>query len=267
METKRFFFAMEIEAPWPGEFPKGRLLGVPARHLTLAFLGDVNHSALLEIIGKTPLPPLKTGFVGHFNKTVFLPFKHPRVVAWHADLLNKKQILTEYQKQFCDWLKSSGFEPAGYGRPWLPHVTLCRSRFDFDGWKKAFRPLPFIATKLVLYESKGSLQFEPKWSYELTLPIEKLADSVNTAYVLRGEDMESILLHARVALGFHDETFYHKIVSNQTLNNQTDLLNYLEKELHKIPGGDLVELKFEGGIIKRKDSLLECKMIVGEVGS
>ena len=77
MHTKHLFWGMEVHAPWPEKLPQGRLLDTEHRHLTLAFLGNVNPFQMQEALRTFPPPPFTLGFAATFDQCLFLPFLHP----------------------------------------------------------------------------------------------------------------------------------------------------------------------------------------------
>lgn len=63
----RLFFALGVEALWPQELPKGRLLDPNERHITLAFLGDVELKLLLSSLSEFPQPSFSEELTGTFD--------------------------------------------------------------------------------------------------------------------------------------------------------------------------------------------------------
>lgn len=135
MRTKRLFYAFSVEAPWPNSFPKARLLRSCDRHLTVAFLGNVEDSDVLTHI---PVPQLEIGIAGMFDRALFFT----NVASWHAECFESIRKLEQYSKELISWLEAKGYQPANPERPFLPHVTIGRKPFNVSEWKKAFTPLP-----------------------------------------------------------------------------------------------------------------------------
>src|SRR5262245_12710617 len=96
--TKRVFFGVEVEAPWPERLPPGRFLDEKHRHLTLAFLGDIPFAKLEALLPEVPRPTFHVGPVGHFDALELLPHRHPGVVAWHV-LWHRNNALELFQKE------------------------------------------------------------------------------------------------------------------------------------------------------------------------
>ena len=201
-EIKRVFFGCEVLAPWPDSLPHGRLLDAAHRHMTLAFLGETPYEILLKILPDFPKPPFTVGFAGHFDKCLFLPERHPHVVAWHVDYLEEQSPLLVFQKTLVEWLKHHDLNPRNSDREFLPHVTLCRSPFSPSLWRKAFVDLPMIIKDIHLYESVGNLKYEPLWSYPLTPPFEELEHTADIAFLVNGATIKQIHVHSQIALAF-----------------------------------------------------------------
>ena len=72
-EIKRLFFGVEVHAPWPSQLPSGRLLDETHRHLTLAFLGNIPYSSLMNHLDTFSIPPICVGSSGYFNSCLTLP--------------------------------------------------------------------------------------------------------------------------------------------------------------------------------------------------
>ena len=89
MEMKRLFLAMEVIAPWPEEFPEGRVFLETDRHITLVFLGNCDLPLTIQILQEFPDPGFQIGLAGIFDRPVFLPDFHPNTVGWHVRLLEK----------------------------------------------------------------------------------------------------------------------------------------------------------------------------------
>ena len=98
---KRFFLAFEVEAPWQEE-PPGRY--IKHRHLTIAFLGNVETSKIENILKNFEAPNFKVGPSGIFDKLLFLPKFLPRVVSYNIDWLSDKRV-SEYRETVLEFLK------------------------------------------------------------------------------------------------------------------------------------------------------------------
>ena len=262
-QMKRLFFGIEIHAPWPPHFPKGRLLDENHRHLTLAFLGNVDYEPLRELLNHFPKVSLKIGHVGYFDSCVVLPPSHPHVVAWHAHWLNEHSPIINFQKILSDWLTSHGYSLEK--RPWMPHVTLCRQPFDAHIWMKNFIPLPFYASSIHLYESVGHLQYVPLWSYPIKAPFEEINHTADMAFVIRGENLQQLYQHAFTALAFKAPEFiefFRPVDSFSHLDDIIMALNDILSRADRAIGCPLKAISFHGEIVPLQESLLQWEMIV-----
>lgn len=194
---KRAFFAFDLTAPWPDAYPKGRLITPENRHLTLAFLGDVDPKALRS----PPLPELTLGLVGKFDQCLFFPKHSPRVVAWNVSWLEPSDPFDAYVDTLATWLRARGLLP-DQKHPFHPHVTLARGDFDPKEWRRAFTPIPFMLTHLRLYESLGQSNYAPLWTHPLTPPIEDLDHTGDIGFLIRGTSYAQLYLHGAAALAF-----------------------------------------------------------------
>lgn len=197
----RLFFGFEIHAPWPEVLPPGRHLAPEARHITLAFLGEVDKESLLPYLDTIPKPPQEIGWQGHFSQTEFYPPRHPHVAAWGMQWHAKEDELHHYQKQLSAWLKELGFI-LKEGHPFNPHVTLCRSPFDQKEWREAFEPLPFYTGALNLYQSLGNSNYKSLWKIPVHPPFIEIEHTADIAYHIFGETEKDLFHSARLALSF-----------------------------------------------------------------
>lgn len=199
-ESQRLFFGVEVCAPWPEDLPSGRLLAEGSRHLTLAFLGFVHYEEVQALLAAIPKPNFRVGFAGQFDECLFLPSRHPNVVAWHVKWLEESGSLVRYQRELSDFLRANGFTVDA--REFLPHVTVARQPFDANRWLGSFQSLPLITSTIHLYESMGNLVYEPRWSLPVLLPFEELSHTADIAFRVHGESLDQLQLHAMVALSF-----------------------------------------------------------------
>lgn len=187
-ENKRLFFAFEVQALWPKDYPKGRIVDPAHRHLTIAFLGNVDWKKLELRLDQVPLPPIKVGIMGMFDKLLFLPPKRANVVSYHVKWLESFDFKT-YQHHMADWLTSIGLPIRLHKGGFLPHVTICRRPFSVREWEDSFEPTPLFISNFHLYESKPGLQYHPIWTHEILPPFDR-----ETAY---GENQEQLTLHLK----------------------------------------------------------------------
>jgi len=203
-EAHSFFFGLQAACPWPDPLPHGRCLQENDRHATLVFLGKIDPQPLFPHLAEFPAPPFKAGLAGIFDRYLFLPEHHPRVVCWHVDFSEALKALEEYQKHLMAWLKKLDIFKESHldEREWLPHVTIARSPFDCKAWAESFRPLPVIFTKIHLYESIGNLRYVPVWTLPLVAPWDEIEHTADMAMIVRGETLPQLYRHAQMALAF-----------------------------------------------------------------
>lgn len=260
---KRLFFAIETHAPWPSDFPKGRMLESSHRHLTLAFLGNIPFAPLLKLLDQFPKPPMRVGSAGYFDSCLPLPPRHPHVVAWHAKWWETNPPLHEFYSLLSQWLDSHHY--AIDHRPWKPHVTLCRQPFDPEAWKQAFKPLPFYTGSIHLYESKGNLNYIPIWSYPLQFPFEEIEHTADMAFLIHGETPLQLYHHAFAALAFKMPELLDYFMPGVAITELVDiivLLNAIICQADAAIGCPMKAVSFHGEISVQPDSLLQWEMIV-----
>ena len=263
-DIKRLFFGLSIEAPWPSEFPPGRLLEEPYRHLTLAFLGEIELSKILKILPSIPSFPQKIGFAGRFNQLLFLPPRHPHAVAWQIEWLLEGGQLDQYQQALTEWLKNSGV-PLSEKNSFLPHVTICRSPFDIKPWKKNFSPLPLFTTSLHLYESLGSSHYQSLWSHALIPPFEEIEHAADIAFQVIGESFQQLYLHASLAIAFNFPPFLDFIGPPQVISNLDRCVMALNETLSRLDvemGSPFKAISFHGDAEITENGLMKWEMIV-----
>ncbi len=198
---ERLFFAIDTICPWPEEFPEGRVLLEKDRHMTLAFLGETNATALMAALPKAPVPAFRIGLAGCFDEPLFLPVKHPRTAGWHVRLFEGEETFFLYRQQLVDWLVEAGFlhRPE---RDFLPHTTIARNPKNLSEWKDSFSSYPLYLRDIHLYRSLGRSRYESLWSYPILAPFEEVEHTADLAFLVRGKDWDSLYLHAGLALAF-----------------------------------------------------------------
>lgn len=200
VEKRRLFFGFEIEAPWPEGFPNGRLLDEKNRHLTLAFLGNVDPTPLMQALETIPRPPFKIGPVGVFDQFLALPKDQPRVASWHMRWLSAQDEIVDFHARLRVWLENLGFQMDQ--RPLLSHATIARAPFRVEEWEEAFTPLPFLITGFHLYESTGGLHYPSIWQLPLEKAFEEFEHTADIAFTIRAENLQQLYVHGATALSF-----------------------------------------------------------------
>lgn len=262
-EHKRLFFGWEVKAPWPDSLPIGRVLKEEHRHLTLAFLGKTDYLKIKEALLSFPCPHFKLGFVGQFDQCIFLPPKHPHVVAWHIAFPNSEPLLAQCAQNIIDWLQNEGFTP-DVRHPFYPHVTLARMPFNEKIWKKKFSPLPLFLKDLHLYESLGNSKYQSLWKYPLLPPFEEISHTADLAYWIRGKDYDALYLHAQFALAYAFPDllpFLKKKSGIPHLDEVIIALNELVAHVDQEMNCPFKAVSFHSHI-EEKDTILNWEMII-----
>ncbi len=261
---KRVFFAVEVKAPWPEHYPKGRLLDPEDRHATLAFLGEIPYQPLLQQLASDfPKPSFKVGLVGVFSRCLFLPPRHPNVVAWDVQWTEDHQALSEYRQAFLEWLRKLEYHPKEHEGDWLCHVTLCRKPFDYDGWKKSFKQLPLSVHGIHLYESLGHSKYQPIWSYPLISPFQEIEHTADIAFQINAENLTQLHRHAQTALAFRYPALI-PFMSQKVFDNHEDIIMNLNDLVARVDaeiGCPFKAISFHGNIVS-KETVLQWEMIV-----
>jgi RNA 2',3'-cyclic 3'-phosphodiesterase len=263
-EFKRMFFALEIAAPWPSKLPEGRLIDEPLRHLTLAFLGKTDFHKISSLLPTLPLPSFKVGFAGVFDECLFLPKRHPRVVAWHVDWLDDTASLMHYHETLIQWLKQH--ELLQDDRPdLLPHVTLSRAPFLPHSWEKAFTPLPLMAHGIHLYESHPHSKYQSRWHHALKPPFDEIEHTADIAFHIYGETLSQIYRHAQIALAFKFPAllpFLRRSDNEQNLEEIVMKLNEAIAHADGEIGCPFKAVSFHGELQHQQEQVLMWEMVV-----
>lgn len=262
-DEKRLFFGAEVVAPWPEALPPARIINEKSRHITLAFLGNCSFSELKDKLPQFPKPDFTIGLVGICNKILFLPKRHPRVVAFHIDWLDEKEKLLTSQKTLVQWLEKEGYKTDK--RELLSHVSIARSPFDETIWENAFIPIPIYIKAFHLYESVGNLIYESKWEMPFIPPFEEFEHTADIAFRICGSSFEELYTHAHVALSFSYPAFISYFVKKESVQSIVDVVAALNENIAKMDaeiGIPFKAVSYHGEAQKNSNNLLEWEMIV-----
>ena len=270
-DQKRLFFGMEVHAPWPEQLSQmpnsGRIIAAECRHITLAFLGNQSFIALQSLLPQFPSPSFQVGFPGYFDQCLFLPPRHPHVVAWHLQLYDL-QPLAAFQSLLTSWLSKHSLPVDD--REWLPHLTLCRKPFDPHLWEKSFSPLPFYCSSIHLYESKGNLSYVPLWSYEILPPFQEIEHQADLAFLVYGETPTHLYYNAFTALAFKYPALLPFFKKMEAIADQEEMVIALNESITAADsscGSPFKAVSFHGEIehaptIRAYSTVLQWEMIV-----
>lgn len=259
----RLFFGLEVHAPWPDVLPHGRHLAPEVRHITLAFLGEIDETRLIPHLTSLPIPTKLLGWSGHFTSVDFFPHRHPHVAAWCMEWRSERERLFDYQTQLSVWLKDLGFT-LKEGHSFNPHVTLCRSPFKEKEWRQAFQPLPFYTGALNLYQSLGHSAYKPIWTHSIHPPFIEVEHTADIAFQIFGSNKEELFRHAQLALAFKAPLFLQELdppFPIDTLESIIKGLNWQIGQLDQKEGTPFKAVSYHGDI-ETKDGLLIWEMIV-----
>lgn len=267
METnlKRLFFAIEINTPWPEDYPPGRILDVENRHLTLAFLGCTDPEMVFPLLSHFPQPNFKLGLVGEFIDCIFLPPKRPHVAAWEIKWLKNSEQFFIYQKSIEEWLEAHKVPFAKYKKEqkFLPHVTIARDPKNFKKWTESFSLLPVIAKGVHLFESKGHSQYKSLWKRDFILPFEEIEHTADIGFKIHGESFNDLFLNASIALAFKFPIFL-KYLQETSLNNLDEVVRELNRVVAQIDSNEGSPIKAVSyhGKAAIVNNVLQWEMIV-----
>ncbi len=260
-DKKRLFFGAKVQAPWPLESPKGRVIDEATRHMTLAFLGQNSFSRIEQLLPSIPKPEFEIGPAGVGRELVFLPPQNSRVAAIAVNWLDDAR-LNIYQKALADWLKDNGY-PIDE-RPFFPHVTIARAPFDKEEWTEQFSPLPVYVQGIHLYESLGNLQYRSLWECPLLSPFEEFEHTADIAYIIRGSNVNELHLNAQIALAFHFPRLIDFFTPGlkDSLDEIIIALNEMVSKADAVYGCPFKAVSFHGEIEKKSPKRLQWEMIV-----
>lgn len=258
-DYRRLFFALPASCHWPQNFPEGRVLQPLNRHLTLAFLGKCDWTKLNNSLKQLSFSR-KVGSATLFDHCLFLPEKHPHVVSWAV--LENSPYLSSIKNELQNWLQQEGF--SSDQKTFSPHVTIARSPFKIQPWRKNFIPLGVYFHEIHLYESLGHSEYRSLWSFSFLPPFEEISHIADRGFLIRGESIQEIYEHAKIAL-FFDEPLYlpyvnfKKIVNSleETIIALNELISLCDEKI-----GCLYKAVSFTGELKKDPSVLTWEMIV-----
>lgn len=259
MQTARLFFALDIEAPWPDDWPEGRVLAEPDRHETLAFLGNVEENKIPDLLAGCPVPSCPLAPSGQFDQCLLLPKENPRLAAWH--LMWSRPIIPLFQKTLAEWLK--GRQIVFSEKPWLSHVTISRAPLDKKTWVQMFEPLPCYAKGFHLFKSLGQSKYLSLWSKPFHPPFRETEHTADMSFLIYGEDLASLYNHAILALSFKYPPFFlYEKTSFSSLEDVVIALNQRVSDVDRELGCPFKAVSFHGEVQKIENKLLSWEMIV-----
>lgn len=250
---KRLFFGFEVHGSLDLRHLKGRMLLPEDHHTTLAFLGSID----IESIQDIPLPPWKIGPAATATHPLFLP----RCIALAFELQESSKEFLTYQETLASFLVHAGLLKKK--DHFLPHVTLCRPPFNRQEWSD-FTKIPLSIGSLHLYESLGQSRYKKIWTHPIELPYEEIPHTADIAFIIRGESLQALALHAYLALASKAPAL---LKFNFDFNNQSheDLIASLNATLTKLDieeGSPLKAVSYHGDIHTTSDGLLKWEMII-----
>lgn len=261
---KRLFFAFEALANWPNPLPRGRLLKEEERHMTAAFIGATDWEKLESELPDLPLPPFTLGFCGLCQDILFLPPHHPRVVAYKAYFSPAtQQSLADFASRLNQWLYEHAYLKKPETRPFLPHITLARSPFDYKKWKKIPTHWPVAFHRLKLYESLGELRYQPIWQKELTPPFEEREHTADIEFLIHGRDLPELFRHSAFALlsRFPEGGAFYRDQAPDSMDEIIFLLNDWIRQMDGEIGCPFKAVSWHGKI-EEEGNLMKWEMIV-----
>ncbi len=261
-DKKRFFFAAQIQAPWPQDYPPARMIPEETRHVTLAFLGEQSLSKLQELLPSVPLPPFRIAPAGIGKELLFLPPGSSRVAALSIEWLDSPSSLETYQHALSLWLQNHGY-PMDQ-RSFLSHVTISRAPFEKKAWEEHFTPLPLFVSAIHLYESVGHLEYRSLWNILLQLPFEEFEHTADIAFHIYGNSLQQLHQNAQLALAFKFPLLVEFFSSTlqEKLEEIIISLNEIVGLADAKYGCPFKAISFHGLVKEAEDNLLHWEMIV-----
>jgi 2'-5' RNA ligase len=263
-DEKRLFFGLEIAAPWPEKLPTGRVIDASDRHVTVAFLGKASLSKVLESLPGMPQPDFSIGPAGIFDQCLFFPKRHPRCAAWNIHWLSQGDGFARFYAVFTEWLENEALFQRER-RPFCAHVTISRAPFKERSWERAFKPIPVITKALHLYESLGHSTYRSCWNYPFQSAFEEIEHTADIAFLVRGQNLQELYLHAKLALAFTFPELVHYFSVDTKVNSLEEAitkLNHLVAEADAEKGCPFKAVSFHGEVTQTSQNTFEWEMIV-----
>ncbi|MBI3211958.1 MAG: hypothetical protein HYZ47_04680 [Simkania negevensis] len=264
MESKSFFFGLSLAAPWPEFFPlSARLIEEQNRHITLAFLGKYLFQDLLPLLDEIPPPSFKMAPLLLFDRLLFLPEKHPHLIAYHFLPLRGKDLISPYQKELSSCLIGRGFQLEE--REFFPHVTIGRDLSSIKDWEEHFVPFPFYIDGFHLYESLGFSEYRSHFTLSFLPPFKEIEHVADLAFQIVGRDLSELSDHAQVALCFIFPELFPFFKCEESKRSLEDVIIALNKVVTRADqeiGSPLKAVSFHGEVMKNEEGLLTWEMII-----
>ncbi len=264
-DKKRIFFGFEIEANWLKIPEEKKIIQEKNRHITLLFLGEQKFLDIKNCLNEIPLLDLKISPIGFFDKILFLPKKHPRVVAYQANFFDKNQKIQNFQKDLFEFFKKKNFNLKNNRNNFVAHVTICRNEFAIDMWKKNFEPFAFYVKSFNLFESLGSSDYLTLWKKEFIKPFDEIAHTADIAFNIRGENFLQLFQNAFIALSFKEKKVLNYYLDIKNIESIDDVIINLN-EIVTNAEIDGIHIPFKAisfhSNIKKENKILSWEMIV-----
>jgi RNA 2',3'-cyclic 3'-phosphodiesterase len=261
MDEKKVFLGFSLNAPWPHSFPKAKLITEQQRHITLVFLGNYPVELLQKQFSLLFDASISLAPVGILDRILFLPQKHkPRVVAYHACFWEKKVEI--FQKSLFIWSKEH-VDAREIENRFLPHVSVGRNPENLAEWEQSFIPLPFQVCDFCLFESLGNSSYNVLEKKSLLPAFEELSHTADIAFLIRGEDIQSLFMHAQVALFFCDPSMipYKDEEKAQSLDDIIRRLNAMIAKADMEVGSSFKAVSYHG-VLKEEEGKMLWEMII-----
>lgn len=225
-QTKRIFLALKIKAPWRKNGSGKKVIKEELRHLTMAFLGQTSVDLLQNFLqDHTDDFQFQLPIFGYFSKLLLLPPFKARVFALNPIFLEHSPAIFAFQKKIETLFLENGFIP-DQPKPWLPHVSLVRSPFNYYSWKNTFNEFPFYAETFCVYESLGNLQYREIKSFKLPCPF-RVTTQLNECTIYAESSHESSL-NLLLFLGFCLHFQVHEKCTNLQTLSEEDLKTFIQ---------------------------------------